>query len=136
MAGESYLNIKNFDEIQQALQQVPNRAERAINNVLQTVGINATIKAIVGFIPVSDRKKRHAKTTNPLKGDMMNLGFRVYARGGAAKNKNSFGYLIFPNDGIGPHNPSAKQFFERGTQVASNKIFTNIMAALSEAAQL
>ena len=72
------------------------------------------MQAIIGFMPVSKREKRHAKHSNPLKERMFNLGFDIVAKGGAAKNKGSFGYLVFPNEGRGPHNPVAQEFFERG----------------------
>lgn len=136
MAGEYYLDIKKSKQIESAMSAVPDKAEKAVNNVLRTSGINDTIKAITGFIPTSNRNKRHARNSNPLKGDMMNLGFRIYPRGGQARSKNSFGYLVFPNDGLGKHNLIAKRFFERGGDLASVSIFNNIMTALSEAAEL
>ncbi|MGU9987995.1 hypothetical protein ACQ5RL_01845 [Latilactobacillus curvatus] len=136
MAGEYYLDFKKSEQIVKSMSLVPDKAEKAVNQVLHTSGIKDAIKAITGFIPVSNRNKRHARNSNPLKGDAMNLGFRVYARGGAAKNKNSFGYLAFPNDGLGKHNLIAKRFFERGGDLASTSIFNKIMTALSEAAEL
>lgn len=136
MAVEFFLKFKKSQEVQRQMAKVPDKAEKAVNNVLRTTGINTAIQAITGFIPVSNRNKRHAKTSNPLKGDLMNLGFKVYPRGGAANNKNSFGYLVFPNDGIGPHNYIAQEFFERGGEQASTRIFNDLMQALAEAAEL
>jgi len=134
--AEYFLNFEKSNAIQNEMAKVPDKAEKAVNEVLHTVGAKEAMQQIINFMPMSNRNKKHAKTSNPLKADMMNLGFRVYARGGAAKNKGSFGYLVFPNDGIGPHNPFAEKFFEQGGDTASELIFKKIMNALEEAIKL
>lgn len=134
--AEYYLEFKKSKEIEAAMKKVPEKAEQQVNKVLHTVGVKETIQSIIGFMPVSNRNKKHAKFSNPLKSAAINLGFRVYARGGASKNKGSFGYLVFPNDGLGENNLIEQRFFERGGEKASDKIFKNVMDALEEAARL
>ncbi|ATO46109.1 hypothetical protein C5L30_000236 [Companilactobacillus farciminis] len=134
--AEFFLNYDSSKAIQNEMAKVPDRAEDAVNKVLHTYGAKQAIQQIVKFMPMSNRNKKHAKNSNPLKSDMMNLGFRVYARGGAAKNKGSFGYLVFPNDGIGPHNLIDQRFFEQGGEAASNPIFRKVMEALEDAMKL
>lgn len=134
--AEYFLNYDKSQAIQNEMAKIPDKAENAVNKVVHNFGAKEAIQDIIRFMPVSNRDKKHAKTSNPLKSDMMNLGFRIYARGGAAKNKGSFGYLVFPNDGIGPHNFMDQRFFEQGGDAASNKIFNKVMEALEDALQL
>ncbi|HEM3508247.1 TPA: hypothetical protein U1B31_002142, partial [Streptococcus suis] len=97
-----------------AMAKIPSKSEEVVNRVLLVRGTKEVMQSIIGFMPISKREKRHAKYSNPLKERMFNLGFDIVAKGGAAKNKGSFGYLVFPNEGRGTHNPIAQAFFERG----------------------
>lgn len=92
--------------------------------------------AIIGFMPRSDRTKKHAKDSKPLDQEDINLGFRIFAKGGAAKNKGSFGYLVFPNEGRGPSNPIAQEFFEQGLESRLDKLTLIVLEALEEGIKL
>lgn len=133
--AEYFLDLSKSKLIESEMAKVPERSEEAVNNVLKTVGVKEAIQDIIKFIPVSDRNKKHAKNSNPLKSTMQNLGFKITPKGGATR-KNGFGYLVFPNDGLGKNNPIAQKFFETGGDVASNVIFDAVMKALGEAMEL
>lgn len=93
---------------------LPDKMERQVNDVLHLDGVEYSTEEITNLIPVSKRKKKHAKTSNWSKSDEFNLGFTVKSRGGAANKKGSFGYLIFPDEGRGSKNPIAHKFMEKG----------------------
>ncbi|HDR7981291.1 TPA: hypothetical protein QC443_001476 [Bacillus cereus] len=110
---------------------LPNKMEPTVNTILHTDGIQIATEEITKLIPVSRskwsvRNKTHAKNSNWSKSEKMNLGFKVMARGGAANKKGSFGYLVFPNEGRGSHNPLEQRFAERGIMNAKPKIIEKL----------
>jgi len=130
------LNIKGQEEILKAMQRTSEKAESEINKVLHSQGGKEVSQSIIGFMPISDRNKKHAKTSNSLRQKDINLGFQILARGGAAKNKNSFGYLVFPNEGRGRSNPVAQSFFETGLESKETYLTRLMLDALELAAQI
>lgn len=124
------------EELIQAMEKVPKRSEELINKALHSSGGKEVSMAIVGFMPRSDRNKKHAKDSNPLKQEDINLGFRIFAKGGAAKNKGSFGYLVFPNEGRGRKNPIAQEFFQEGLESRLDKLTQIVLEALEEGIKL
>lgn len=127
------LDDQQSQQLASAMKEIPGKAERLVNETLKAKGMKLMIQEIIRFIPTSNSNKRHAKNSNPLKGTMGNLGFVITTKGGAAKNLNSFGYLVFPNEGRGPHNPIAQRFFEKGADASNGKILTEVIKALEEA---
>lgn len=127
------LDDSQAKQLAENMKLVPGKAERLVNETLKAKGMKMMIQEIIRFIPTSNANKRHAKNSNPLKGTMGNLGFVITTKGGAAKNKNSFGYLVFPNEGRGPHNYIAQHFFEKGAEASNGKILTEVIKALEEA---
>ncbi|SFH68625.1 hypothetical protein [Pisciglobus halotolerans] len=120
------LNAQESERIEQAMARIPEESERMVNDVLKSKGVKKAIESIVGFMPISDRKKAHAKLSNPLKQNMINLGFEITP-------KPRFGYLVFPNDGIGRSNPVKQQFFENGLEKVTDSILDDVVLALEEA---
>lgn len=114
MANKATLDFSRSQKLADAMSKIPGKSEEVINRVLLAKGTKEIIQGIIGFMPVSKRNKKHAKFSNPLKERMFNLGFDIVAKGGAANKKGSYGYLVFPNEGRGKHNPVAQQFFEKG----------------------
>ena len=133
MGGQYQLDFKDSSMLQEKMKLIPEESERLVNNVLHTKGAKQMMMAIISFMPISGRNKRHAKNSNPLKIDQLNLGFRIYPKGGAAKNKNSFGYLVFPDEGRGPSNMFAQRFFEKGVNKEKDRVLEDIILALEEA---
>lgn len=120
-------------EIEKKMAQIPDKSEELVNRVLKTKGTKIMIDHIVEEMPRSNKKKIHAKDSNPLKSRMRNLGFEIVAKGGAANRPGSFGYLVFPNEGRGPHNPIKQQFFEKGGDKANELIQDKVIEALEQA---
>lgn len=131
MGGQYELNYRQVEQLQERMKKVPRRAESTVNEILHSKGSKAMIQSVIAFMPVSRvEDKQHAKESNPLRADKFNLGFRVYAKGGAANRRGSFGYLVFPDEGRGSSNPWAQHFFQRGAERTNDYIFDEVMNAL------
>lgn len=136
------LDKQDFEDLMQKIQQIPSKAEKVINAVLHQEGIETLTEDVTRFIPVSRQtKSRHAKSSDWSRSETFNLGFLVVSKGGASynkqnKNKNSFGYLIFPDEGRGVKNNTAHDFTGKGMAMAKPKIMdvlnNNIIKAIEE----
>lgn len=126
------INFNNSKKLEEALKKSVVNLEPKINEYLHVKGSKQVMQAIIGFMPVSNRNKKHAKNSNPLKIQALNLGFEVYAKGGAANKNGSFGYLVFPNEGRGSSNPIAQEFFEKGLKSKEDLLFKDIMKIIEE----
>lgn len=133
MANKARLDFSDSLKLQEAMSKIPSKSEEVVNHVLLTKGTKEVMQGIIGFMPVSKREKKHAKYSKPLKEKMFNLGFDIVAKGGAANKKGSFGYLVFPNEGRGAHNPVAQAFFEKGLHERESIILDYLMDALVKA---
>ncbi|HDR3897160.1 hypothetical protein [Bacillus sp. FSL W7-1334] len=125
------LDYEAIEKLEEKMRVLPNKMEPTINTILHTDGIQIAIEEITKLIPVSRskwsvRNKTHAKDSNWSKSEKLNLGFRILARGGAANKKGSFGYLVFPNEGRGSHNPLEQRFAERGIVNARPRILEEL----------
>ncbi|MDF9457035.1 hypothetical protein ABR769_26270 [Bacillus cereus] len=125
------LDYEAIEKLEEKMRVLPNKMEPTINTILHTDGIQIAIEEITKLIPVSRskwsvRNKIHAKDSNWSKNEKLNLGFRILARGGAANKKGSFGYLVFPNEGRGSHNPLEQRFAERGIVNARPRILEEL----------
>lgn len=126
------INFNNSKKLEEALKKSVVNLEPKINEYLHVKGSKQVMQAIIGFMPVSNRNKKHAKNSNPLKIQDLNLGFEVYAKGGAANKNGSFGYLVFPDEGRGTSNPVAQRFFEEGLKSKEDILFKDIMKIIEE----
>lgn len=131
MSVKFELDYKAIERLEMKMAKLPDKMESATNDVLHTDGIRIATEEITKLIPVSTRKgkirnKKHAKHSNWSKSEKINLGFVIKARGGAANKKGSFGYLVFPNEGRGAHNPVEQRFMERGLEAATPKILAKL----------
>lgn len=131
MSVKFELDFKAIERLEKKMMQLPGEMEDAVNDVLHVDGVRITIEEITKLLPVSKqngkiRNKRHAKHSNWSRSEKINLGFVIKARGGAANKKGSFGYLVFPNEGRGAHNPVEQRFMERGLKAATPKILSKL----------
>lgn len=126
------IDYKKSAELEEYFKQIPSQAEEITNDYFEKTGAQAMIESIVGFIPVSKRNKKHAKTSNPLKSNLFNLGFEITHRGGALNTKGSYAYLVFPDEGRGPKNKIAHEFMTRGRDKASDQIIEDLKNKLQE----
>jgi hypothetical protein len=116
------LDHSELKKLEDKFKRIPNNVENIINSYLHKDGAEHTAEAITKFIRVSDPwipKARHAKTTKWWTIDKENLGFTI-------KPKESFGYLVFPNEGRGPRNPLEQRFMERGLSKSINDIMDGL----------
>lgn len=126
MSVEFKLDVRQLKELETHMAQIPDKSERVINDYLHERGASLTKEEITSLLPVSKWKKQprrkeeqgHAKYSRPFTKEEINLEFIVKSRGGAANKKGNYGYLVFPNEGRGPHNPVEQRFMERGLDEA------------------
>lgn len=114
------------------IRTLPNRAEKQINKILHTEGLEIATKEMTSLLPVSRVNKKHAKNSKWYAYETGNLQFVLKSRGGAANKKGSFGYLVFPDEGRGPNNPWAQHFSDRSLQRTTPKILEALHGALDE----
>ncbi|MBO0586458.1 hypothetical protein I2484_03980 [Sporosarcina sp. E16_8] len=114
---------------------IPGKAEQAINEVLHVEGVRIATEQITNLLPVSKRHKNHSKNSNWAKSRTGNLEFTVLTKGGAASNKGSYGYLVFPDEGRGRSNPTAHHFMQRGLDAATPIIVEKMSEKLTQIIQ-
>lgn len=129
---EFQLSDAQAKRLEEAMAKIGAESEDLVNAVLETKGTKLMIQKIIEFMPQSKKNKRHARQSNPLRHKMFNLGFETKTKGGAAKNKNSFGYLVFPDEGRGPRNPVAQKFVDKGAESANELILQELLDAIYE----
>ena len=114
------LKASSIEKLQKSLNGYKENAEEEINTYLHGEGYQLFSKSIEDLIPVSERKKKHAKYSNALE-DRYNSS---KLRGGGKQNlsvtigtKPKYGYLYFPDDGSNTvHHAGNQHFFERGIE--------------------
>lgn len=132
------MDYRQLKELENRIRQLPNHAERVINETLHTDGIELLESNVTRLIPKSNRNKnapwyrehgsvKHAKDANWSVSKKEHLGFMLKSRGGAANKRGSFGYLVFPDEGRGQVEQS---FTERATGVAVPKIVAKLHGKL------
>ncbi|MFJ7662959.1 hypothetical protein ACIQXW_11200 [Lysinibacillus sp. NPDC097162] len=130
------LEFNNLSSLEEKIRMLPNSAEKAINQVLHSRGIEIATREMTNLLPVSKvRNKKHAKDSKWSKSEIANLEFVVKSKGGAANKKGSFGYLVFPDEGRGPSNPWAQRFSDRSLQKSVPKILAELDEALQDLIQ-
>lgn len=76
-------------------------------------------KDIKKTIPISryHYDNRHAQTHKSINDERLYLGFYLKERSARKINNwREYGYLIFPEEGRGPYNPVAQEFFKKGAE--------------------
>ena len=125
------LNDQQIQQIEDALAKAPRNAEETINETIHLKGAKLIMQNIIGFIPLGARdtikgkRKRHAKTSEPLDQKNFNLGVYIH-------NKPAFEYLLYPDLGIGKRNQVNQEFFYEGLQASGDTIFQWILEALDK----
>lgn len=105
------------------MKRLPDQMEATVNEVLHGPAIRIAVEEITRLIPVSTQKgkvrnKTHARMIAWSKNETHNLGFTIRSKNGARGTS----YLVFPDQGIGAHNPDSQQFMKRGMDIATPKI--------------
>lgn len=132
---EIEVDFSDVEILEEKLSKLGDDAEPTVNEVLHGMGVDTVTRDVTDLLPVSSRKKKHAKHSRPFTHEPQNLGFIFKTRGGAAKNKTSFGYLVFPDEGRGPRNPVEQDFTGRGIDRAKPKIINELTEVITRKLQ-
>lgn len=112
-----YLEVKVLEE---KLQKLPGQTEKTINDILNKTGVQLVQDNIISRMPISEKKKKHAKFSSPLRAEKFNLGFEI-------KPKRQFNYLVFPNNALGTsHSESPQEFMETGLDLSVKDIIEKL----------
>ena len=125
------LKDEDLLKIQEAITDFEGDAEKVINECLANEVKDKFINSITNLIPISDRNKRHAKTSNPLDGKVRNnLTLWIHT-------KPQYNYLYFPQNAEGQSKGnSPNDFMDKGIDVeydnAVNMILDKLQNRLEE----
>lgn len=127
MGGIIYqFDSKGIESLQRVLEEQKQVAFEVINDVLENEAKDLFISSITDLIPVSNRNKKHAKTSNPLMAISGELSLTISA-------KKQFQYLYFPNDGSNTKNHVGNlDFMGRGLKAQEENIINKILDRISE----
>lgn len=129
------VDFKDIEKLEKNLERIPGMSEEVINSVLKKQGVRKVVEGITKLIKIGDRGGPHARSSKWEKVENFNLGFNVKTKGGAAKNRGSFGYLVFPNEGRGPRNHMEQRFAERGLEAAESKVIEDLSLEIEKKIQ-
>lgn len=122
---EFSLKEEDLEKIQEAIMDFGDEAENVINKCLANEVKNTLINSITNFIPVSKKNKKHAKTSDPLQGDVRN-NLTLYIR-----TKSKFNYLYFPQNAEGQsRNNPPNDFMEKGINNEYDNVINCILDKL------
>lgn len=130
MATEFKLDPTQLENLEKNIGKLQEIGETTANEVLHTEGNREVMDRITEILPISKRKKRHAKDSKPFKSNDYNLGFTIISKGGAANKKGSYGYLVFPDEGRGIRNPITQNFTGRGLERATPTVIEKLSNAI------
>lgn len=122
MSGVDFsLKEDDLARIQQAIMNFGDDAEKVINECLAGEVRDKLITSITNLIPVSDKNKKHAKTSNPLEGQVRNnLTLWMHT-------KPKYNYLYFPQNAEGTSKSnSPNDFMDKGIDAEYDNV-VNIM---------
>lgn len=107
MPANFSVDASKFESLQRNIERLPNVAEKIINEDLKSRIAPVMKKSVLGLMPISNRKKAHAKLYQSINDDNKeNL---------TLKPKSKYRYLVFPDLGLGTSKKkAAKKFMERG----------------------
>ncbi|MDZ5712240.1 hypothetical protein [Jeotgalibacillus haloalkalitolerans] len=116
-------DLSEFEELNKKIQKLGPKAEDALNESLHKHTKRILEPQITKLIKVSRRDgvvrdKDHARNMRWSTQVKENLEVTIKPKGGAASNPGSFGYLAFPDLGIGNHNRVPQEFMSRGRDKA------------------
>ena len=114
------IKTESLEKLWKGLNGFSSTAANEINTYLHGAGYTLFSKSIEDLIPVSDRKKKHAKYSNALQDRLKSSR----SRGGGFENlsvtigsKTKYDYLYFPDDGSNTvHHAGNQHFFDRGIE--------------------
>jgi hypothetical protein len=120
MSARFELDYSEVQKLQEKFKKIPSEVEKTINEFLHGTGVEIATNHILSRMSVSNRNKKHAKDSNPLKNIKFNLGFEL-------KPKPKFRYLAFPDRALGTSvNNSPDEFMKKGLNDSTEKIINGM----------
>lgn len=129
MAGANFsINDDDIDKLIQAIQSYEDDAEEAIGDYLENKVPKIVKPSIQNLIPVSDRRKKHARNSAPFTEDMDGK-LSVYIH-----TKYQWHYLYFPDEGEGTSKgQSPHDFMLQGVENQYDTLINGILDSLMNA---
>lgn len=137
--GRFIVDVKGVEDIVKLLDMIPVTTERTIEQYLREHGVELIKSSVKGFIHPSGRDKSSYRTGpsisstvgKPFTEQYVPAGVDIYTKGGAANSgKNSWGYLVFPDEGRGNKNKVAQDFTNKGTNKAEPDVYAGLLDAI------
>lgn len=119
------LNAEDLERLRERISELGDTAEDTVNEVLHNEGADTVKRDLTTYLPVSQKNKVHAKTSNPWRTTNINLGLDITTAG-------KFGYLIFPDEGRGIRNPVKQDFTGKGLKTAQPKLVEDLQSKIIE----
>ena len=120
------IDAEDIDVLYDTIKQYPKNAEEKINKYLHGKGYERMEKSIHNAIPVSDRRKSHARNASPLRDKEVSSNLSV-----TISTKTKYHYLYFPDDGTNTiHHAGEKYFFYGGVERETENVMNEMLEAI------
>lgn len=118
------MDTSEIDTLFTNLQRTSSTVEKTINDVLKKSGSSRVMASIQPNIPVSMRKKKHARTNRPLTAVHSHFQFKV-------RPKRKFEYIKYPDLAIGRSQyREPAMFMKQGLDEATPEVVNDIIQAV------
>ena len=120
------LDARSIEILENTIKEYQQGAEEKITDYLHGKGYEILSNSIQNLIPVSKRKKKHARNYKALR-DRKKHSILAVIVGTTSR----FDYLYFPDDGSNTlHHAGEQHFFERGVEKEEENVVNGILDAL------
>ncbi|MFE7204631.1 hypothetical protein [Heyndrickxia sporothermodurans] len=123
-AAKWSMDFPDVDRLVESISKIPNRSETVINKTLRAKGAPKAMDSIQPIIPLSRKKKKHARDSKALVVKHGNLEFTI-------RPKRAFEYIKYPDLGIGTSKKKQpKEFMKKGLDKAASRIVDDLADAV------
>lgn len=113
------VDTSDIERLEDTISRLGDMAEETVNKILHGEGAEMVKKDLTRFVPVSQKSKVHAKSSDPWNIKDINLGLQV-------KTRLKFHYLVFPDEGRGIRNPVKQDFTGQGLEKAQPSLIQEL----------
>lgn len=128
MANETYtLELQQFSDFAGQFVEQGEAVESALNKYIHNDAAQKIAPSIADFVPVSDRKKKHARDSAPFgRQENYNLAVKLIT-------KKKFNYLVFPDEALGRSKGNIPQDFTgRGLEAVMPELIDEMTALITK----
>lgn len=126
------VEFKAVDRLADAISDYGVGAGQIVQGVYNDFAAEEIKTNIQQVLPVSGRRFKGHRTGARAAGTARVFQHSVSGLDLIVQTKGQFGYLIFPDEGRGSHNPRAQQFMQRGLDNSVDAIVERCIAKLAE----